>query len=308
MPQGRSATVSPFELVGLASLMALSRGSAAVSVGVVDGPVATDHPALAGATIRMIGRTPMPGAAARRHGTFVVGLLHGICPGCTILARPIFGAEPSAQPGTVASTAEELAAAIIECVTTGARVVNVSAALANPSPNAMLALQRAADIAARHGCLLVVAAGNQGAVGGSALTRHPWVIPVTACDASGRPLALSNFAATIGRGGISAPGEQVTSLADGGGTTTGGGTSAAAPFVTGAVALIASLLPNLPGTAIRYALSPPGAARRSIVPPLLNAWRTYQDLLQSPRGDSRHGATSTEPARSLSHPARHARL
>lgn len=288
MPQGPSTTAAPLDLVGLRRLMSLSRGDPAVAVGVVDGPVAAGHPGLAGASIRRLGPDFVAAPAALHHGTFIAGLLaatsgiEGICPGCPLLSRPIFGAAGPETP--VASTADDLAAAITDCVAAGARVVNVSAALAEPSPNRMRALEQAADLAARRGCLLVVAAGNQGAVGGSALTRHPWVIAVTACDATGRPLSLSNFAATIGRGGIAAPGVGVASLSAAGGTTMAGGTSTAAPFVAGAAALLASLFPRAPGAAIRHALCGP-ARRRSIVPPLLDAWGAYQTL----SGATAHG-------------------
>lgn len=282
MPQGPSTTIAPLDLVGLRPLMALSRGEAAVAVGVVDGPVA-DHSALAAVRLRRLGPGEGEPLLALRHGTFVAGLLAGICPGCTLLSRPIFGA-PAAD-GSVAATAEDLAAAIMDCIAAGARVVNVSAALAEPSPNRLRALEQAADRAAAAGCLLVVAAGNQGAIGGSALTRHPWVIPVTACDAVGRPMALSNFAPTIGRGGIAAPGMGVESLAPGGGTTIAGGTSAAAPFVAGAAALLASLAPRAGAAAIRHALCGP-ARRRSIVPPLLDAWAAWRSLT----GGTAHGA------------------
>ena len=281
MPQGPIAPTAPLDLVGLRPLMALSRGTPAVAVGVVDGPVA-DHPALAGVRLRRIGPGGSGSPLALRHGTFVAGLLAGICPGCTLLSRPIFGA--AAADGTVASTADHLAAAIADCIAAGARVVNVSAALAEPSPNRLRALEQAADLAAARGCLLVVAAGNQGAVGGSTLTRHPWVIAVTASDATGRPLPLSNFAATIGRGGIAAPGVGVASLSAAGGITIAGGTSAAAPFVSGAAALLASLVPRASGAAIRHALCGP-APRRSIVPPLLDAWAAYQSLI----GGTAHG-------------------
>lgn len=287
MPQGPSTTTAPLDLVGLRPLMALSRGEPTVAVGVVDGPVA-DHPALAGARLRRLGPGGDASPPALRHGTFVAGLLARICPGCTLLSRPIFGA-PAAD-GTVASTADDLAAAIADCIAAGARVVNVSAALAEPSPARLRPLEQAADLAAARGCLLVVAAGNQGAIGGSALTRHPWVIPVTACDNAGRPLALSNFAPTIGRGGIAAPGVGVESLAPGGGTTIAGGTSAAAPFVAGTAALLAALRPDAPGAAIRHALCGP-ARRRSIVPPLLDAWAAWRTLT----GGTAHG-TGHRPA------------
>ena len=48
------------------------------------------------------------------------------------------------------------------------------------------------------------------------ITRHPWVIPVVACDLRGRPIGYSNFGNAIGRRGLCAPGHGITSLgADG---------------------------------------------------------------------------------------------
>src|SRR3712207_7440983 len=49
-------------------------------------------------------------------------------------------------------------------------------------------------------------------VGGSAITRHPWVIAVAACDTRGRPMPMSNLGSAVGRGGLMAPGEAITSL------------------------------------------------------------------------------------------------
>jgi len=72
-------------------------------------------------------------------------------------------------------------------------------------------LQRALDYASARGTIAVAAAGNDGTIGSSAITGHPGVIPVAGCTSLGtrvgKPLSLS-------------------------------GTSVAAPFVTGAIALI----------------------------------------------------------------------
>jgi hypothetical protein len=47
--------------------------------------------------------------------------------------------------------------------------------------------------AAARGVIVVAAAGNQGEVGGSPLSRHPWPIPVAGSDSLGRPSASSNL-------------------------------------------------------------------------------------------------------------------
>jgi subtilisin family serine protease len=283
--------MNPVEVVKLTSLMALTRGRADLPVGLIDGPVALSHPDLVGASIREIpgslaGTCASAGSAACRHGTFVAGILGArrqapapaICPGCPLLLRPIF-AETSAGNGqTPRATPMELAAALLECIEAGARVINVSSALADASSTGSRALEESLDQALRRGVLVVAAAGNQGTLGSSAVTRHPWVIPVTACDRRGRPLRYTNLGHSIGRRGLSAPGEDITSLGAEGPPLTLGGTSAAAPFVTGALALLWSAVPHASAGAVHGAITHAAPRRPAVVPPLLNAWAAYQRL------------------------------
>ena len=131
---------------------------------------------------------------------------------------------------------------------------------------AMEALDQALDICARREVLVVAAAGNQGIVGSSPITRHPWVIPVVACDLAGTPLGYSNLGNSIGRFGLRAPGTGVTSLVAGPGgdgsaqpISLPSGTSVAVPFVTGAAALLRSHFPRATSAEVKLALT--GAAR-----------------------------------------------
>jgi subtilisin family serine protease len=176
------------------------------------------------------------------------------------------------------ASAPELADAIIDVIDAGARVINLSVALQGASPVGGRNLKEALDFALRRGVVVVAAAGNQGAIGGSIVTRYPWVIPVVAYDLGGRPMNLSNLGTSIGRCGLGAPGEAVTSL----GVTdplTMGGTSAATPFVTGAVALIWSEFPAATAAEVRSAVTMAVAPRRTtIVPPLLNAWASHHAM------------------------------
>ena len=153
------------------------------------------------------------------------------------------------------ATPRELAAAIIECIDAGARVINLSLALAQPSSKGEQALEEAVDRGARRGVIVVAAAGNQGTLGSSAITRHPWVIPVVACDLRGRPMSDSNLGSSIGRRGLSAPGDAITSLGAEGRPLTLGGTSVAVPFVTGTIALLWSEFPAATAAQIKLAVT-----------------------------------------------------
>jgi subtilisin family serine protease len=138
------------------------------------------------------------------------------------------------------------------------------------------------DLATQRRVIIVAAAGNQGALGSSPITRHPWVIPVAAYDLSGRPMTQSNLGQSIGRRGLGAPGDKITSLGAEGKPLTFGGTSAAAPFVTGAVALLWSTFPAATAADVKVAVTHASASRRTaVVPPLLDAWAAYQLLGKS---------------------------
>lgn len=177
---------------------------------------------------------------------------------------------PSAAP-------DELAEAIVATVDAGARVINISADLSWSSVGEARSLTEALDHAARR-AIVVAAAGNQGVVGGSPITRHPAVIPVAACDLRGRPLGYSNLGVMTARRGLRAPGEGVVSLATGDGQRAIGGTSVSAPLVTGAVALLWSLFPAARVTEIRWAVTDAAVRRRAVVPPVLDASGAYRRL------------------------------
>ena len=283
--------MNPLDLVKLTPLMELTTGRPEVTVGLIDGPIVVSNPGLAGENIREIpgstsGTCSQLESAACGHGTFVAGILCGrrssaapaICPNCTMLVRPIFSETASVNSEMPNATPDELAAAIIDCIEAGAHVLNLSVALAQPSSKGERELEEALDYAAGRGVIIVAAAGNQGAIGSSAITRHPWVIPVAACDIWSRPIDVSNLGNSIGRRGLSAPGDSITSLGvEEGKLLTLGGTSAAAPFVTGTIALLRSEFPAATAAEVKFAtIQACGSKRTTIVPPLLDAWASYE--------------------------------
>lgn len=282
--------MKPLELIELTHLMEITSGRSEIIIALIDGPVAVDHPDLIN-NIREIsgiwrGGCTMANSTACMHGTFVAGILSAkrgsvapaICPDCTLFVRPIFvetigqGQIPSANP-------EELAAAIIEMIDVGARVINLSAALTHASAKEERELEQALDRAAMRSVIVIAAAGNQGEIGSTVITRHPWVIPVAACDQRGYPLHYSNLGNSIGRRGLSSPGDSIASLGTDGNALTLNGTSAAAPFVTGATALLWSVFPDATALEIKSVIMLANTRRRaSVVPPLLDAWSAYQAL------------------------------
>jgi subtilisin family serine protease len=303
MSQTSGTNRSALDLVGLSAIMRRTHGHPDVVVGLIDGPVATQHPDLASERIRFVngnaaGTCTRASSLACLHGTFLAGILSArresaapaIAPECTLLVRPIFGEAPggrgnggmresSADAMLPSTSPSELATAILECVAAGARVLNLSVALVQATASGEREIRGALDEAARRGTLVAVAAGNQGVVGSSALTRHPWVLPVVALGRGGTPISQSNLAASFGKQGLGASGDEITSLSPAGKAVTLGGTSVAAPFVSGAIALLWSLVPRASAPAVRWALTRAvGGPRNSIVPPVMDAGAAYQIL------------------------------
>ena len=284
--------MTPLDLVRLTPLIDRTSGRPELTIGLIDGPVVMDHPELANQHVREISGNgsaacTQANSTACLHGTFVAGILSAkrgsvapaICPNCTLLVRPIFAETTAANGEMPSATPEELAQAILDCIDAGARVLNISAALAQPSMKNERTLEEALGQAARRGVIVIVAAGNQGTLGSTAITCHPWVIPVVGYDLQGRPMNHSNLGSSIGRRGLGAPGDRITSLGAEGEPVTFGGTSVAAPFVTGAIALLWSEFPTATATEIKLAATHARIPRRTtVVPPLLDAWAAYQTM------------------------------
>jgi subtilisin family serine protease len=287
-----TARVDPLDLVRLTELMSYSTGRPEIRIGLIDGPVALDHTEL---TAEHIESAPNAddyacasgSGAACGHGTFVAGILLGrrgspapsLCPDCTLLLRPIFSERGSEVGQPPSATPAGLAEAVHDCVEAGVRVLNISSALLRPLPGPDRMLQDAFHYAMHRGVLVVAAAGNQGSLGSTAITGHPWVIPVTACDRHGRPLLYANLGHSIGRNGLSAPGDNITSLSPEGTSVVASGSSVAAPLVTGTIALLWSEFPTATAAHIRLAMARAHSKRRtSVVPPLLDAMVAFRAL------------------------------
>jgi subtilisin family serine protease len=269
--------------------MNISSGHPDIVIGIIDGPVDFSHPAFRESRIKTVkdsqlGVCKNATDIACMHGTFIAGILcskrglsiPAICPDCETILSPIFGEEDARSIDKNSSfpsaTPEELSNAIIETVDAGAKIINLSLGLSTSSLTVYDSLQQAYDYAMQKGVLIVVAAGNQGNIGNTSLINHHWLIPVAACGENGQLDPLSNFGASIGNRGLMAPGVNIRSTYPEGQYAQMNGTSFAAPFVTGAIALLWSLFPNFTSAAIKRSITTGTAfKRRSIIPPLLNA-------------------------------------
>lgn len=284
-----------FELINLHILMDRTSGSPDIAIGLIDGPILINHAELDKENIfevpgKRSGTCFKANSIACGHGTFIAGILKAkrgsaapaICPGCTILIRPIFSETTSGKEHMPHATPLELAAAIIECINAGAKIINLSLALAHPSTREEQALEEAFHQAMMRGVIVVAAAGNQHILGSSAITRHQWVIPVVACNKDGHSMNESNLSSSVGRRGLSAPGDGITSLGSEGRSITLSGTSVAVPFVTGAIALLWCEYPGATAAQIKLAVTQTNTLRRaSVVPPLLDVAAAHQILLKA---------------------------
>src|SRR5580698_2143921 len=112
--------MNPLDLVNLTPLMERTCGRPEILVALIDGPVMTEHADLSIPGFRQLAGSPhgacaQASSAACTHGTSVASVLFArrgssvpaICPGCTLLLRPIF-TETAAGPEQVPSaTADE---------------------------------------------------------------------------------------------------------------------------------------------------------------------------------------------------------
>jgi subtilisin family serine protease len=125
--------------------------------------------------------------------------------------------------------------------------------------------------AVSSGALIVAAAGNNASTAKEfpAAESVYGLVAVAASDENRQLAPFSNFGSWVG---IAAPGNGITSSVPGGGYATWGGTSMAAPWVSGAAALLIANDPTL---------SPRGVQRRlaQSAAPLCGTWLLQIDPL-----------------------------
>jgi type VII secretion-associated serine protease mycosin len=241
---------------GFTKAWLLSQGEG-IKVAVIDTGIDASHPSLKGA---VVGGTDVSGLGSSDgltpvgqisyHGTMVASLLAG-------RGNPednssgILGTAPKAELLSVSiafgvdglDTDDQIARGIIWAVDNGARVINLS--LTRNSVSWPKSWDKAFGYAFDNDVVIVAAVGNRsdGTDQVSAPATIPGVIAVAGVNKNAKASELSSTSGlTIA---VTAPAEELVAAYPGGEYRTWSGTSGAAPIVSGMVALIRSLYPEL---------------------------------------------------------------
>jgi subtilisin family serine protease len=204
------------------------------------------------------------------HGTHVAGIVaakagndiggSGVAPNASIMAVKVLDSNRSGN-STV------LARGIRYAIDEGAQILNVSINGDTTTSDLTSALRYASD----KGVTVVASAGNNSrdldlTPSYPASSAEPSVLSVTAADEGGGLLGFANTGLTSVD--LAAPGEMILSTARGSGYENRSGTSMAAPFVSGALALLESARPDLSQASLRAALLA-SAPKRTVLSGLL---------------------------------------
>jgi subtilisin family serine protease len=190
------------------------------------GPVPT--PSGTAATPNLSGAVP----TSFGHGTMVAGLVRAVAPGARIMPLKAFQADGTASISAIVR-------AIHHAVDHGAKVINMSFDLDSPSE----AIRRAVQYAAARGVICVSSAGNDGVetlIYPAGLKRVFGVASTTLEDTRA---PFSNYGERLVD--VAAPGVELITAFPGGNYAAASGTSFSAGLVSGAVAILAGLKPDL---------------------------------------------------------------
>jgi hypothetical protein len=221
-----------------------------IIIAVIDTGVRADHVALAGAIlpngIDYVDDDGDPGDDSNQldddldgfvddgagHGTIIAGIVRLVAPGASILPIRVLDDEGRGLSFDVAKGLRYAA-------DQGAQVVNLSLAMSCESRVMAAEIARAESL----GISMVAAAGNDNSEEPALYpARDPRTLSIAALDSVDVKSPFSNYHATVS---LSAPGQGILGPFHDGSYALGAGTSFAAPFVTGAIALIRATNPGL---------------------------------------------------------------
>jgi subtilisin family serine protease len=290
------------DVAGAAQLAGSGRG---VTVAVLDTWVDIQHPDFGGRVAPGVTCTQgqcLPGAdrpdACDPHGTHVTGIVagarYGVAPEAKVLPIRVL----TSRTGACAADAADVALGIRYAVAHHIKIINVSLGSTFPLSDPAGVLPAAVTAAKQAGALVVVAAGNGKATAAS--TYGTDALTVAALGPSGAIASYSQRGAGVdiaapggdAAGGTCDPHLCVVSTWQDGGYASDAGTSMAAPFVSGAAALLLSQNPRQSMADVRTTLL-------STATPLADAGAGTLDVLRAVQAHAPGAAiprTGTDPA------------
>lgn len=291
-----------FDAINTQRAWDITRGNPNIIVAVVDNGFDLNHPEFDGKVVKPINIPernshifPIIDSKGTDHGTHVAATavgnidnghgVGGIAPECKLMPVQV-----STSDGLMTTTS--VIDGILYAIYNGASVINVSLGPEPPlwfsSLSPMEQMKYIADddqrqgevwskvyeIADNHNCIIVTSAGNSNIVSGYASkTRSPAVIVVSAVDRTCRKAYFSNYGCFVNvvtnYSTVSAPGVSILNAINNGGYAFLDGTSMASPIVSGAVALLKSVNPDLKVEEVKSILQNTGLHMSEPIGPLI---------------------------------------
>lgn len=255
----RSTDEASRQAVFLPEAHRITRGDKSVTVAVLDTGISLDHPEFPNLgpgydTVNIIdGHDRFVGDVLDAdavpeddvgHGTHVAGIAvgagrrmpAGVAPECTLMPVRVLAAMARGEERFGAGLIDNINQGVKWAVDHGADVINMSLGVRHEGGG--LPHREVIEYARRRGVIVVAASGNDGREQLYYPAALPGVLTVGAMAGDGLVAPFSTFNREVD---LIAPGEEIFSAYRDGGYAFASGTSHAAPFVSGAVALLKSL-------------------------------------------------------------------
>ena len=217
-----------------------------VTIALIDGPVDTSAPELAGANITDKSRCTIEDSPAGvRHGTdmaiFLVSPYTGVAPDATLYSYQTATVD-SVSPGTCTSNGlrlDTMAILINQAIDDGAQIISISQGTPEGSSKLQWALARAMS----EGVIVVASAGNTASDNSYAqLIRWSGVVGVSAINSDGTFASYSSWGDGVVTAAFGGPVNTIDPNT--GAPTTASGTSNSTALVSGMLALARQKWPN----------------------------------------------------------------
>ena len=178
-----------------------------VTIAMIDGPVDTSRPELAGATV--LDKSPCqikPDDGSRRHGTEVASILvardYGVAPQATLYSYQTVSGDSEPDPACQNTSVYKHASLINHAINDGADIVSISITSQDREASLKWALARAAA----SGTIIVAGIGNTGSANDAgSLSFWSGVVGVSAVDINGARADYSSWGSSVTTAAVGGP-------------------------------------------------------------------------------------------------------